>query len=87
MIHHWKTPEHLLREFRVIGHTDSSGSDEYNLALSESRTLAVRDYLRALPILKDTTISAEGRKETEPIVDNTSAEGRSMNRRVEIIGN
>lgn len=75
-----------LREFRVIGHTDSSGSDEYNLALSESRALAVRDYLSALSILEDTTITAEGRGEFEPIADNTSAEGRGMNRRVEIIG-
>ncbi|MDX1743833.1 MAG: OmpA family protein [Ruegeria sp.] len=40
-----------LREFRVIGHTGSSGSDEYNLALPENRALAVRDYLRSLPIL------------------------------------
>ncbi len=76
-----------LREFRVVGHTDSSGADDYNFTLSEERALAVREYLGALPILANITITSEGRGESEPIADNTSPEGRGMNRRVEIIGN
>jgi outer membrane protein OmpA-like peptidoglycan-associated protein len=76
-----------LRDFRVVGHTDSIGSDAYNLALSQARALAVRDYLQAQSILSAATITAEGRGEAEPIADNTTVEGQSQNRRVEIIGN
>jgi len=49
-----------LSEFRVVGHTDSSGSYDYNLALSQARALAVRDYLGARPILAAATITADG---------------------------
>jgi len=76
-----------LVAFRVVGHTDSSGSDDYNLALSQARALAVRDFLGAQPVLAGATITAEGRGEAEPVADNATDAGRSMNRRVEIIGN
>ncbi|WP_322890772.1 MULTISPECIES: OmpA family protein [unclassified Yoonia] len=76
-----------LTRFRVVGHTDSTGSDAYNLDLSQGRALSVRDFLATLPALSGVEISAEGRGEAEPIADNDTAEGRSLNRRVEIIGN
>lgn len=75
-----------LDAFRVIGHTDSTGSDAYNLALSQARALAVRDYLAAQPVLGDVAITAEGRGEAEPVTDNATDAGRAMNRRVEVIG-
>ncbi|ROU00266.1 OmpA family protein [Histidinibacterium lentulum] len=75
-----------LDAFRVVGHTDSAGSDEYNNALSQARALAVRDYLSGLPVLSGVTIRAEGRGETEPVADNGTDDGRALNRRVEIIG-
>ena len=75
-----------LSEFRVVGHTDSTGDDTYNLALSKDRALAVRDYLSRQSILEDVTVTAQGRGEAEPIADNATDKGRSVNRRVEIIG-
>lgn len=75
-----------LSEFRVVGHTDSTGDDAYNLTLSQTRASAVRDYLGTKPVLTDATITAEGRGEAEPIADNATEKGRSKNRRVEIIG-
>ncbi len=76
-----------LTRFRVVGHTDSTGSDSYNLSLSQARAGAVRDYLAAQPVLSGITIMAEGRGKAEPVADNATQEGRSANRRVEIIGN
>lgn len=75
-----------LDAFRVVGHTDATGSDEYNSALSQARALAVRDYLAGLSVLSAVTIRAEGKGESEPVADNATEEGRAMNRRVEIIG-
>lgn len=75
-----------LVRFRVIGHTDSTGSEAYNLDLSQDRAKAVRTYLGNHPDLDGVTITSEGRGETEPVADNATAAGRSMNRRVEIIG-
>jgi outer membrane protein OmpA-like peptidoglycan-associated protein len=68
----------------VIGHTDSVGSEMHNLQLSIRRAEAVVEALRALgvPIIR---LSADGHGENEPIADNASAEGRALNRRVEIL--
>lgn len=68
----------------VVGHTSSEGSDEYNQDLSQRRAQAVADALVALG-LDPGAISASGRGEAEPIADNTTETGRSMNRRVEIV--
>lgn len=65
----------------VQGHTDSSGSDEYNLKLSERRAQAVRDYLIAHGVAA-TQLEARGYGETQPIESNATAEGRARNRRV-----
>ena len=69
--------------FKIIGHTDSSGSYEANRKLSYMRASAVRNYLVDSGILKD-RIDIEGLGEAEPIETNLTKEGRSKNRRVEI---
>lgn len=75
-----------LERFRVVGHTDSSGSDAYNLDLSRKRAASVQAYLGRHPDLTGANITHEGRGEAEPVATNATEEGRSRNRRVEIIG-
>jgi outer membrane protein OmpA-like peptidoglycan-associated protein len=72
------------RNVMVEGHTDSQGSEEYNLRLSQRRADAVRDYLvhRGCDVGR---IQAHGIGEARPIADNATAEGRANNRRVEIV--
>lgn len=70
--------------FKIIGHTDSSGSYEANRALSVRRASAVRNYLVDSGISKS-RITIQGLGESEPLDTNLTAEGRANNRRVEII--
>lgn len=63
------------------GHTDSSGSDAYNLKLSERRAQAVREYLLAQGVSGE-QVEARGYGEAQPIASNATAEGRARNRRV-----
>jgi len=67
----------------VVGHTDSIGSDAYNMKLSQARAAAVKAYLvqRGVPANR---IYTEGKGEGSPIADNKSREGRQKNRRSEI---
>ena len=67
----------------VVGHTDNVGTAENNQSLSERRANTVAQYLISRGILRDRAIivgSGEGR----PIADNRTAEGRALNRRVEL---
>jgi outer membrane protein OmpA-like peptidoglycan-associated protein len=67
----------------IIGHTDSTGSDAVNNPLSYNRADSVRSYLTARGV--DTRrIAVEGRGSREPVATNATAQGRAMNRRVEI---
>jgi outer membrane protein OmpA-like peptidoglycan-associated protein len=68
----------------LVGYTDNVGSDEYNQKLSERRANAVKDYLVKKGIA-ETLITAVGKGETNPIADNSTAEGKEKNRRVEFI--
>lgn len=68
----------------VEGHTDSQGSETFNLDLSQKRAEAVRTYLGSHGVAPD-RIRAEGLGLSRPIADNKSAEGRANNRRVEIV--
>ncbi|MBP9804923.1 MAG: OmpA family protein [Candidatus Accumulibacter sp.] len=68
---------------KIVGHTDSTGSDATNNPLSVNRAAATRDYLVARGV-SPTRITIDGRGSSQPIADNTSAAGRAMNRRVEI---
>lgn len=67
----------------IGGHSDSTGSDRYNLQLSEKRAQSVRDYLisRGVPAEQ---LTATGYGESRPIADNDSKQGRAINRRVEL---
>ena len=67
----------------VYGHTDSTGSDAYNQNLSERRAKAVADYL-AMRGVSSARIRWQGFGEQYPVASNDTAEGRSLNRRVEI---
>lgn len=68
---------------RVVGHTDSTGSDAVNNPLSLERAEAVRDYLAGRGVAAS-RVDVNGRGSHEPVADNGTAEGRSRNRRVEI---
>lgn len=67
----------------VEGHTDSRGSDKYNMGLSLRRAEAVRDYLISKGVAAD-RLTAKGYGESQPIADNNTDEGRFKNRRVEL---
>jgi outer membrane protein OmpA-like peptidoglycan-associated protein len=71
---------HLIIE----GHTDSTGSDDFNLQLSDRRAQAVRGALQSRGVTGD-RIVARGLGETYPIASNDDASGRQQNRRVEIV--
>lgn len=66
------------------GHTDSIGSDEYNLSLSEKRADSVRSYLVAQGVPAD-TVTARGLGKSVPVAENSTAAGRQRNRRVEMV--
>ncbi len=66
------------------GHTDATGSDEYNQQLSERRAMSVRNYLTGQGI-EYTRILAEGYGEMYPVADNNTAVGRDKNRRVDLL--
>lgn len=67
----------------VVGHTDSTGSEEYNQGLSERRAAAARNFLVGAG-LEPGRVTAVGRGEMEPIATNDTEAGRQQNRRVEI---
>ena len=78
----------VLREYdktiiEIMGHTDSTGSPEYNQRLSERRAASVADYLRAQKV-DSRRVLTQGFGETYPLASNASAEGRQQNRRVEM---
>ena len=68
----------------IEGHTDSIGSEEFKQSLSEKRAATVRDYLvnAGVPI---NSVIARGLGKNNPIADNSTAAGRKLNRRVEMI--
>lgn len=72
------------KSVRIEGHTDNQGGDAANLALSQKRADAVRRVLLDSGVAA-ARIRSSGKGETDPLVDNGSAEGRARNRRVEII--
>ena len=69
-------------QIRIEGHTDSDGSDSFNMTLSEDRANAVREYLVSQGVASDRLVS-KGYGETRPIDTNRTSSGKSNNRRVE----
>jgi outer membrane protein OmpA-like peptidoglycan-associated protein len=66
----------------IFGHTDSTGSDAINNPLSEKRAKAVENSLKTQGVTNIKTV--EGQGSTNPVADNSTAEGRKQNRRVEV---
>ena len=67
---------------RIVGHTDSDGSEEVNQKLSEARAGAVRDALVSVYGIDSGRLLTQGMGESEPVSENTSPEGKAKNRRV-----
>lgn len=68
---------------RIVGHTDSTGSDAINNPLSVNRAASTRDYLVRQGVAFN-RVAIDGRGSHEPIADNSTAQGRAKNRRVDI---
>ena len=69
---------------KIVGHTDNTGSVDYNQTLSEKRAKSVYDYLMQNGVSND-RLSFEGKGIHEPVADNSTVAGRALNRRVEIL--
>jgi outer membrane protein OmpA-like peptidoglycan-associated protein len=68
----------------ITGHTDSTGADDYNMQLSVARANSVARYLESQKVLPQ-RITTIGMGEASPIATNDTAQGRALNRRVEIL--
>jgi OOP family OmpA-OmpF porin len=70
------------KKIEIGGHTDATGSAEYNLALSEHRAVAVRDAMIAAGV-DGARLIAKGYGEAVPLANNGTEQGRMVNRRIE----
>ncbi|CAB3767645.1 membrane protein [Burkholderia sp. MSh2] len=75
--------DHTYSLVTITGFTDSVGSDDYNLALSQRRAESVAAYLKTHGLKAD-SITVSGRGKADPVATNETPEGRASNRRVEI---
>ena len=78
-----KLQDPSVASIKVVGHTDSVGSDEYNQELSQKRASSVAEYLLSQHVAPN-KVTSEGKGESEPVADNDTEEGRAQNRRVEL---
>jgi len=69
----------------IVGHTDSYGSEESNIALSKDRAASVKNALVSVYGISADRLSSEGKGEAEPVAENGTAQGKAQNRRVEFI--
>ena len=69
---------------KIVGHTDSVGDEAFNLALSQARVDAVREWMIASGV-DPSRLIALGMGEAEPLADNETDDGRAQNRRVEFV--
>ena len=69
---------------KVVGYTDNTGTEAYNLTLSEQRAIAVKNAL-AIKGVSANRITTVGMGESNPVADNSTPEGRQFNRRVNIV--
>ena len=75
--------KHPHKKVKIIGYTDSTGSNAYNKTLSEGRAKSAANYLMSLGIAAD-RISTEGMGATNFVASNSTEAGRAQNRRIEI---
>jgi outer membrane protein OmpA-like peptidoglycan-associated protein len=76
--------KYMDRTALIVGYTDSVGSQDYNLGLSQRRADSVKFYLVQQGI-DSSRLSASGQGMSSPVADNSSATGRQQNRRVEVV--
>lgn len=76
--------EDTRKKIRVDGHTDATGTAEYNVWLSDKRAVSVKNYLSEAGVAAS-RISTQGLGQTKPVADNKTVEGRERNRRVEVV--
>ena len=67
----------------IVGHTDSKGSDAYNMGLGQRRADSVRAKLIEFGLAADKIVGTSSRGESEPVATNDTEEGRFQNRRIE----
>jgi OOP family OmpA-OmpF porin len=73
--------KHRRLKVELQGYTDSTGSDKYNLIMSDKRANSVREYLISQQAQPEQLVS-RGYGKADPVASNATAEGRSKNRRV-----
>ena len=71
-------------DIAIYGHTDNTGSDAINNPLSVKRAQAVQSYLLGQGVSAAQIKAVDGQGSTNPVADNSTAEGRKQNRRVEV---
>lgn len=72
-------------KLKIVGHTDADGGDAANLELSKKRADAIKNALTNTYGISGDRLLTEGKGESVPVGDNTTAEGKAQNRRVEFI--
>jgi len=72
-------------KLKIIGHTDADGSDEVNLELSKKRAKSVKNALISIYNISGDRLQTDGKGELMPVGDNSTADGKAQNRRVEFI--
>ena len=72
-------------KLNIIGHTDSDGSDDANLKLSKARAETVKQVLIDIYNISTDRLTTDGKGETQPVSDNSTANGKAQNRRVEFV--
>lgn len=72
-----------VTDIKIVGHTDSSGAEDYNQQLSVRRATTVRDYLASKGVDRN-LMSVSGMGESSPVASNATTAGRAANRRVEV---
>lgn len=70
-------------KLRISGHTDSDGSADFNMQLSEDRAQAIKDFLVGFGAVPEARVEAKGYGSTKPIVKEVTEEDKRLNRRVE----
>ncbi|QEC45236.1 OmpA family protein [Pseudobacter ginsenosidimutans] len=72
-------------KIKITGHTDNDGADAANLALSQKRAAAVKNYITENFAVTGSRIQTDGKGESQPVASNTTADGKAKNRRVEFL--
>ena len=70
---------------KIVGHTDSDGSDDSNMKLSKARAESVKNALVSVYEIDAGRLVSEGKGESEPVGDNGTSDGKAQNRRVVFI--